>query len=148
MTSPSEPLVQIQNNFTELFIMMPSTKITQMVPSIEERDCQSSRKEMPFNYFYHWTTGSNSGLIQRSPELKMRNVFKWHLFLNHWSKFKIVSQKHSSWCPLPKLHKWFCSAEKGVGRALDKKYLQMKSPEPLVQNHNNFTEMVLMLPST
>ena len=38
--------------------------------------------------------------------------------------------------------------EKGVGRALDKKYLQMKSPELLVQNPNNFAEMVLMLPST
>ena len=30
MTSP-EPLVQIQNNFTEIFIMMPSTKIAQIV---------------------------------------------------------------------------------------------------------------------
>ena len=30
-TSPPEPLVQIQNNFTELFLMMPSTKIAQMV---------------------------------------------------------------------------------------------------------------------
>ena len=39
------------------------------------------------------------------------------------------------------------SAEKGVGRALDKKYLQMKYPGPLVQNQN-FSEMVLMLPST
>ena len=26
-TYPPEPLVQIQNNFTELFFMMPSTKI-------------------------------------------------------------------------------------------------------------------------
>ena len=31
MTSPPEPLVQIQNNFTETFIMMPSNKIVQMV---------------------------------------------------------------------------------------------------------------------
>ena len=37
---------------------------------------------------------------------------------------------------------------KGVGRAIEKKYLQMKSPESLVQNQNNFTEMVLMWPST
>ena len=37
---------------------------------------------------------------------------------------------------------------KGVGRAIDKKYLQMKSPGLLVQNQNNFTEMVLMLRST
>ena len=34
-----------------------------------------------------------------------------------------------------------------VGRALDKKYFHMKSPDPLVQNQNNFTEMVLILPS-
>ena len=38
--------------------------------------------------------------------------------------------------------------QKGVGRAIDKKYIQMKSPEPLVQNQNNFTEIFLMLPST
>ena len=38
--------------------------------------------------------------------------------------------------------------EKGVGRDLEKKYLQMKSPESPVQNQDNFTEMVLMLPST
>ena len=44
-------------------------------------------------------------------------------------------------------HKWFCIAEKGVDRAIDKKYLQMKS-EPLVQNQNYITDMVLMLPST
>ena len=40
------------------------------------------------------------------------------------------------------------SALKGVGRAIDKKYLQMKSPELHFQNENDFTEMVLMLPST
>ena len=39
-------------------------------------------------------------------------------------------------------------AQKEVAIALDKKYLQIKSPEPLVQNQNNFSEMVLMLPST
>ena len=49
--------------------------------------------------------------------------------------------------PSIKLHKWFSSTEKGVVRALDKKYLQIKPPEPLVQNQNNFTEMVLILPS-
>ena len=65
-------MVQIQNNFKEMFLMMPSTKIAQIV----------------------------------------------------------------------------LLSEKRVGRAIDKKYLQMKSPEPLVQNQNNFTEMVLKLPST
>ena len=38
--------------------------------------------------------------------------------------------------------------KKGVDRALDKKYLQMKSPEPLVQNQNNSTEIVLILSSS
>ena len=45
MTSPSEPLVQIQNNFTELFIMMLSTKITQIVPSIEQMDVRALDKK-------------------------------------------------------------------------------------------------------
>ena len=49
---------------------------------------------------------------------------------------------------LIKLHQGFCSAEKGAARDLDNSYLQMKSPEPLVQNQNNFTEMVLILSST
>ena len=32
MTSPPESLVQIKNNFTELFLIIPSTKIAQTVP--------------------------------------------------------------------------------------------------------------------
>ena len=38
--------------------------------------------------------------------------------------------------------------EKGTARALEKIYLQMISLDPLVKNQNNFTEMVLMLPSS
>ena len=39
--------------------------------------------------------------------------------------------------------------QKSSCQSFDKKCLQMKSPpEPLVQNPNNFTEMVLILPST
>ena len=87
------------------------------------------------------------GQLKGLPELSMRNVLKWHL-LKHWVKFKIISQKFASWCSLLKLDKWFCSTKKGAARALDKKYLQKKSSEPLVQNHNNYTEMVLMLSST
>ena len=49
--------------------------------------------------------------------------------------------------PSTKLHKCFFSAEKRIGRAIDKRYLQIISPEPQFQNHNNFTEMVLKLPS-
>ena len=58
-----------------------------------------------------------------------------------------ILKKKSQNVPLPKLHKWFCAAKKGVGRALDTKYLQMKS-EPFVQNQNTFTEMAPLLPST
>ena len=50
--------------------------------------------------------------------------------------------------PSTKAAQMVCCDEKGVSRALDKKYLQTKSPEPLVQKQNNFTEMVLKLPST
>ena len=50
--------------------------------------------------------------------------------------------------PSTKIAEILCSAQKGVGRALDKKYLQMKSSEPLVQNQNKFTELFLMLPSS
>ena len=57
MTFPAEPLVQIQNNVKEMFLMMPSTKIAEIV---------------------------------------------------------LLSGKR-------------------VGRAIDKKYLQMKFPEPLVK---------------
>ena len=50
--------------------------------------------------------------------------------------------------PSTKIAQMILLCQKWGGRALDKKNLQMKSPEPLVKNQNNFTEMVLMLPST
>ena len=53
------------------------------------------------------------------PELQIRNIFKRHLILNLWSKFKIVSQNFSSWCLLPNLHKWCRLAEKRDARAPD-----------------------------
>ena len=34
ITSPTEPLIQMQNNFTEIFLMMPSTKIVQRWPPV------------------------------------------------------------------------------------------------------------------
>ena len=34
IASPTEPLIQIQNNFTEIFLMMPSTKIDQRWPPV------------------------------------------------------------------------------------------------------------------
>ena len=47
--SPPEPLVKIQNNFTELFLIIPSTKIAQRFCTAEQRGRQSSRLEMPLN---------------------------------------------------------------------------------------------------
>ena len=41
----------------------------------------------------------------------VNNSFKVHLLLNHWSNFKIISHKCSPEAPLPKLQKWFRSAE-------------------------------------
>ena len=70
MTFPLEPLVKIQNNVKENFLMMPFTEIAEIV---------------------------------------------------------LLSGKR-------------------VGRAIDNKYLQMKSPEPLVQNQNSFTEIVSSCP--
>ena len=43
----------------------------------------------------------------RAPDKKS---FKQHL-LNHWPKFIIISQNCSSWCTLPKFHKWFHSTD-------------------------------------
>ena len=43
------------------------------------------------------------------PELQIRNTFKRHYLMNHWSKFKIISQNRPSWHILPKLHKLFWS---------------------------------------
>ena len=45
-----------------------------------------------------------------SPELKLEKTFKRHL-RGQWQDFKIISHQYSSYAPLPKLLKWFCSAE-------------------------------------
>ena len=74
-----EPLVQIQNNFTELFLMMLSIEIAQMV-------------------LLSQTKGP--------PVLKIGNIFK-RLLLNHWSKIQIISQNCSWWCSLPEMQKLF-----------------------------------------
>ena len=43
---------------------------------------------------------------RRTARAPAKKSFKRHL-LNHWPKFKIISQNCSSWCTLPKFHKWF-----------------------------------------
>ena len=51
--------------------------------------------------------------------------------------------------PSAKIAQMGLLCQEGAARALDKKYLQMKSPpETLVHNSNNFTEMVLIFSST
>ena len=52
----SEPLVQIQNNFTELFLMMASTKIAQMV----QPGWIKGPPELLINNTSSRTTGPNS----------------------------------------------------------------------------------------
>ena len=44
-----------------------------------------------------------------------------HLLLGQWPDFKMISQKCSSYPPLPKLAKWFCSAEQNGHRAKNRK---------------------------
>ena len=47
----------------------------------------------------------------RRPSCVVNNSFKAHLLLNYWTNFKIISHKCSPEAPLPKLLKWFRSAE-------------------------------------
>ena len=42
-TSSPQPLVHIQNNFTEFFLVMSSTKLHKWFHSAEQKDHQSSR---------------------------------------------------------------------------------------------------------
>ena len=50
---------------------------------------------------------------------KNRKTFKGHL-RGQWQDFKIISHQCSSYAPLPKLLKSFCSAEQMVARAKKK----------------------------
>ena len=71
--------------------------------------------------------------------------------INHQSinQSKIISQKCSSWCHLPKCTNCSAPANKWAARALNKEYTLMTFPPgPLVQIQNNFTELFLMMAST
>ena len=96
MTFPPETLVQIQNDFTQLFLMMPTTKIAQMVP----------------------LQGTN-GL----PELYIRNDVKNIFILNHWSQFKIISQNCSYDALYQNLTNGYTPPIKWAARALSVKCL-------------------------
>ena len=45
------------------------------------------------------------------PELKIEKKTFKQLLLGQWPDFKMISQKFSSYPPLPKLPEWFCSTE-------------------------------------
>ena len=53
-------MIQIQNNFSESFHIMPSTKIAQMDCSAKQKGRQSSRQEMSLNDISSWTTRPKS----------------------------------------------------------------------------------------
>ena len=81
----------------------------------------------------------------RAPDKKFFN----QLLLNHFPKFKIISQI----VPLDTLYQnctnGHAPLNKRAARAQDKKYLYTTfSPEPLVQIQNNFTGLLLMMPSS
>ena len=57
MISSPEQLVQIQNNLIDLFLIMPSTKLAQMVSTLPIKG-QDSRWEISLNDI-SWTTGPN-----------------------------------------------------------------------------------------
>ena len=138
MTSP-EPLVQIQNNFKEVLLLMPSSKITQLIPLRRSKGPPELYIRNTFkttfspeplvliqNKFTEMCLMMPStkiaqlillSLTKGPPELPIRIILKQQRPLNHWSKLKKISQ-NCSWCLLPKLHKWFCSAKQR-----DKKYL-------------------------
>ena len=64
MTSP-EPLVQIQNNFTEMSLKCPLPKLHKWFRSTERRGNQSSRLEMTINNISR-ITGPNSKQYYRN----------------------------------------------------------------------------------
>ena len=63
------------------------------------------------NILYQNCTNGNTLLNKRAARAPDKKYLKRHFLLNNWSKFKIISQNCSSRCLLPKLHKWFQSAE-------------------------------------
>ena len=69
-------------------------------------------KVLKVSYYDHPVSGvRRQSSVVRRPSCVVNNSFKVHLLLNHWSNFKIISHKCSPEAPLPKLLKWFRSAE-------------------------------------
>ena len=69
-------------------------------------------KVLKVSYCDHPVSGvRRQSSVVRRPSCVVNNSFKAHLLLNYWTNFKIISHKCSPEAPLPKLLKWFCSAE-------------------------------------
>ena len=70
-------------------------------------------KVLKVSYCDHPVSGvRRQSSVVRRPSCVVNNSFKAHLLLNYWTNFKIISHKCSPEAPLPKLLKWFRSAEK------------------------------------
>ena len=132
-TSAPRPIGRFQNNFTEMFLGWPSTKIAKMVrlrwtkwPSKLkiEKTLQTTSLPRPMgrfqNNFTEMFLGWLSTKIAKMVPLrwtkwpskrKIEKPFKPHFLLGRWADFKIISQECSLDDPLPKLLKWFCSTE-------------------------------------
>ena len=129
-TSSPRPIGRFQNNFTEMFLGWPSTKIAKMVPLRWTKWPSKLKIEKPFkrhlllgrfqNNFTEMFLGWLSSKIAKMVLLrwtkwlskrKIEKPFKPHYLLDQWADFKIISQECSLDDPLPKLLKWFCSAE-------------------------------------
>ena len=131
-TSRPWPMAWLQNICTEVFHQWPSTKITKMAP-------------------LNWT--------KWRPELKIEKAFKRHLLRSQCTDFKVISQKCSSYGPLPKLLKSSVRLNKMTARA---KYRKKKNTlnilslasgliskwfhrnVPLIPLYQNYAKMVLL----
>ena len=69
-------------------------------------------KVLKVSYCDHPVSGvRRQSSVVRRPSCVVNNSFKAHLLRNYWTNFKIISHKCSPEAPLPKLLKWFRSAE-------------------------------------
>ena len=128
MTSSLKPLSQFQNNFAQMFLLCPFTKIAQMVllhwtrwPSelkIEKSSndissyaiCQISKclhRSVPQMALYQNCLNGSAQQNKMATRAKNRKTFKRHLLRCQWLNFKVISQKCSSYGPLPELLEWF-----------------------------------------
>ena len=114
-----ETLIQIQNNFAELFLIMTTTKKAQMVPlphtkwSPEPKIGISVKQHPPEplvqiknilqkcssynNAFYQNCTKRYAMLNKMAARVKIKISYKKHHFVDHLPKFRIISLKCSSY---------------------------------------------------